>query len=73
MGYKNKEDMRKQSIKYLNTESGFLISKWNDIKKRINKKNKMEESKGDYRKSAGSRKIAKLEHTLTKQQFLINF
>ena len=44
MGYKNKEDGRKQNIAYLNTESGFMISKWNDIKKRVNKKNKMAES-----------------------------
>ena len=38
MAYKNKEDGRKQNIAYLNTESGFMIVKWNDIKKRINKK-----------------------------------
>ena len=70
MAYKDNETMRKQNIKYLNTESGFIISKWNDIKKRVNKKNKMKESDGDYRKSAGSKKIAKLEHTLTKEEFL---
>ena len=33
MAYKDNETMRKQNIKYLNTESGFIISKWNDIKK----------------------------------------
>ena len=70
MAYKDNETMRKQNIKYLNTESGFIISKWNDIKKRVNKKNKMKESDGDYRKSAGSKKIAKLAHTLTKEEFL---
>ena len=70
MAYKDNETMRKQNIKYLNTESGFIISKWNDIKKRVNKKNKMKESDGDYRKSAGSKKIAKLAHTLPKEEFL---
>ena len=69
MGYKDKEDGRKQNIAYLNTESGFMISKWNDIKKRVNKKNKMAESNGDYKKSSGSRKCARLNHTLTKEQF----
>ena len=33
MGYKDKEDMRRQSIKYLNTESGFLISNGTTLKK----------------------------------------
>ena len=46
MAYKNKEDGRKQNIAYLNTESGFMIVKWNDIKKRINKKNTMEKNNG---------------------------
>ena len=70
MPYKDNETMRKQNIKYLNTESGFIISKWNDIKKRVNKKEKMKGDNGNYRKSSGSRKCAKLEHTLTKQEFL---
>ena len=70
MAYKNKEDGRKQNIKYLSTESGFLICKWNDIKKRIYKKEKVERANGDYRKSAGSRKCERLEHTLTKEEFL---
>ena len=70
MAYKNKEDGRKQNIKYLSTESGFLICKWNDIKKRIYKKEKVERANGDYRKSAGSRKCERLKHTLTKEEFL---
>ena len=70
MAYKNKEDGRKQNIKYLSTESGFLICKWNDIKKRVYKKEKVEKANGDYRKSAGSRKCERLEHTLTKEEFL---
>jgi|TARA_R100000231_G_scaffold13375_1_gene14920 hypothetical protein len=70
MAYKNKEDGRKQNIRYLSTESGFLICKWNDIKKRIYKKEKVERANGDYRKSAGSRKCERLEHTLTKEEFL---
>ena len=70
MAYKDNETMRKQNIKYLNTESGFIISKWNDIKKRIYKKEKVERANGDYRKSAGSRKCERLEHTLTKEEFL---
>ena len=69
MAYKNKEDGRKQNIAYLNTESGFMIVKWNDIKKRINKKNTMKKNNGDHKNSAGSRKCARLEHTLTKEQF----
>ena len=69
MAYKNKEAARNQHIVYLNTESGFMISKWNDIKKRVNKKNKMSESNGDYKKSSGSRKCARLNHILTKEQF----
>ena len=70
MAYKNKEGGRKQNIRYLSTESGFLICKWNDIKKRIYKKEKVERANGDYRKSAGSRKCERLEHTLTKEEFL---
>ena len=70
MAYKNKEDGRKQNIKYLSTESGFLICKWNDIKKRVYKKEKVKKANGDYKKSAGSRKCERLEHTLTKEEFL---
>ena len=70
MPYKDYETMRKQNIKYLNTESGFIISKWNDIKKRVHKKEKMKRDNGNYKKSSGSRKCAKLEHTLTKEEFL---
>ena len=70
MAYRDKEHAREQNIKYLNTESGFLICKWNDIKKRIYKKEKVERANGDYRKSAGSRKCERLEHTLTKEEFL---
>ena len=70
MGYKIAEHARIQNIKYLSTESGFLICKWNDIKKRIYKKEKVERANGDYRKSAGSRKCERLEHTLTKEEFL---
>jgi hypothetical protein len=69
MAYKDNETMRKQNIKYLNTESGFIISKWNDIKKRIYKKEKMKNGDGDYKKSPGSKKMAKMEHTLTKEEF----
>jgi hypothetical protein len=69
MAYKDNETMRKQNIKYLNTESGFIISKWNDIKKRIHKKEKMKNGDGDYKKSPGSKKMAKMEHTLTKEEF----
>jgi hypothetical protein len=69
MAYKDSETMRKQNIKYLNTESGFIISKWNDIKKRIHKKEKMKNGDGDYKKSPGSKKMAKMEHTLTKEEF----
>ena len=69
MAYKDSETMRKQNIKYLNTESGFIISKWNDIKKRIYKKEKMKNGDGDYKKSPGSKKMAKMEHTLTKEEF----
>ena len=70
MAYRDKEHAREQNIKYLNTESGFLICKWNDIKKRVYKKEKVEKANGDYRKSAGSRKCERLEHTLTKEEFL---
>jgi len=70
MAYRDKEQAREQNIKYLNTESGFLICKWNDIKKRVYKKEKVEKANGDYRKSAGSRKCERLEHTLTKEEFL---
>ena len=70
MAYRDKEHAREQNIKYLNTESGFLICKWNDIKKRVYKKEKVERANGDYRKSAGSRKCERLEHTLTKEEFL---
>jgi hypothetical protein len=45
MPYKNKEDRREQNIKYLNTENGFLISKWNDLKKRG--KGKLQSLKND--------------------------
>ena len=38
MAYKISEHARIQNIKYLSTESGFLICKWNDIKKRVYKK-----------------------------------
>ena len=70
MPFRDKEKAKVSNIKYLNTESGFIISKWNDIKKRIDKAAKIEKAGGDYRKSAGSQKIAKLEHTLTKKEFL---
>ena len=70
MAYKDKEVARKRNIEYLNTESGFLICKWNDIKKRVYKKAKVKKANGDYRKSAGSRKCERLEHTLTKEEFL---
>ena len=70
MAYRDKEHAREQNIKYLNTESGFLICKWNDIKKRVYKKEKVEKANGDYRKSAGSRKCERLKHTLTKVEFL---
>ena len=70
MAYRDKEHAREQNIKYLNTESGFLICKWNDIKKRVYKKEKVEKANGDYRKSAGSRKCERLKHTLTKEEFL---
>ena len=70
MGYKIADHARMQNIKYLSTESGFLICKWNDIKKRIYKKEKVERANGDYRKSAGSRKCERLKHTLTKEEFL---
>ena len=70
MGYKIAEHARIQNIKYLSTESGFLICKWNDIKKRVYKKEKVEKANGDYKKSAGSRKCERLEHTLTKEEFL---
>ena len=69
MGYKDKEDGRKQNIAYLNTESGFMIAKWNDIKKRVYKKDKVKKANGNYKKSSGSRKCERLEHTLTKEQF----
>ena len=45
MPYKNKEDRREQNIKYLNTENGFLISKWNDLQKRA--KSKLQSLKND--------------------------
>ena len=51
MAYKYNEDMRKQNIKYLNTESGFMIAKWNDIKKRVYKKDKVKKANGNYKKS----------------------
>ena len=70
MAYRDKEHAREQNIKYLNTESGFLICKWNDIKKRVYKKAKVKKANGDYRKSAGSRKCERLKHTLTKEEFL---
>ena len=69
MAYKYNEDMRKQNIKYLNTESGFMIAKWNDIKKRVYKKDRETLTIGNYKKSSGSRKCERLEHTLTKEQF----
>ena len=69
MAYKISEHARIQNIKYLSTESGFLICKWNDIKKRVYKKQKVEKANGDYKKSAGSRKCERLEHTLTKEEF----
>jgi len=69
MAYKYNEDMRKQNIKYLNTESGFMIAKWNDIKKRVYKKDKVKKANGNYKKSSGSRKCERLEHTITKEQF----
>ena len=69
MAYRDKEHAREQNIRYLNTESGFILSKWHDIKKRIRKKEKMKKDNGDYKKSPGSKKIAKLEHTLTKEEF----
>ena len=69
MGYKIAEHARIQNIKYLSTESGFLICKWNDIKKRVYKKEKVEKANGDYKKSAGSRKCERLKHTLTKEEF----
>ena len=33
MKKRNKEKARIQNIKYLNTEHGFLTSKWNDVTK----------------------------------------
>ena len=69
MAYKITEHPRIQNIKYLSTESGFLICKWNDIKKRVYKKEKVEKANGDYKKSAGSRKCERLKHTLTKEEF----
>ena len=69
MAYKITEHARIQNIKYLSTESGCLICKWNDIKKRVYKKEKVEKANGDYKKSAGSRKCERLEHTLTKEEF----
>ena len=58
MAYKNKEDGRKQNIRYLNTESGFLISKWNDVKKRINRIQKNKQGK-----------LQSLKNDITREEF----
>ena len=52
MRARNKEKARIQNIQYLNTESGFLISKWGDIHKRIRriqqrKQGKLQDLKND--------------------------
>ena len=52
---RNKEKARIQNIQYLNTESGFLISKWGDIHKRIRriqqrKQGKLQDLKLETRK-----------------------
>lgn len=69
MPFKDKEKARVSGIKYLNTESGFIISKWCDISKKFKKAEKI--AKGENpRNSSGSVHISKLEHTLTKEEFL---
>jgi len=58
MKKRNKEKARIQNIKYLNTEHGFLTSKWNDIKKRINR---IKLTKQD--------KLQSLQNDLTREEF----
>ena len=48
MAYRDKEHAREQNIRYLNTESGFILSKWHDIKKRIRKKETRKKEKGFF-------------------------